>query len=224
MMQSLSDVYAKTPDWDAQRAANKVTFAGSSGWQQALTDVKQMYSAGCFQKGAAGGTFDDLTRVLGSQSALGVATPTSSIVTVHSAGATFGLNSMPSFGHDATDQRIYMNPGFGIAVNKHSIKNGAVITFMEYAASSEGQAITAEANLVPTQQQIQSGSIPEKFGLSGIVSYLQNGDKQVSWPVASWPNQTVYQALGQGMTGILTGQTSVANVLKQMDTAWGSGG
>jgi raffinose/stachyose/melibiose transport system substrate-binding protein len=223
MMLALSDVYAKTPDWNSQRADNKVTFAGSADWKQALTDVQTMYKAGCFQDGAAGGTFDDLTRVLGSQKAAGVATPTSSIVTVRSAGATFGLNSMPSFGQNASDQRIYMNPGFGIAVNTHSINKAPVQTFMKYAASAEGQAIQAEANLVPTQAQIDAGNIPEKYGLSGIQSYLQSADKQVSWPPATWPNQQVYTALGQGMTGILTGQTSVDNVLKQMDTAWSSG-
>jgi raffinose/stachyose/melibiose transport system substrate-binding protein len=220
MMAALSDVYAQTPDWDSQRMANKVTFAGSAGWKQALTDVQQMYNAGCFQGGAAGGTFNDLTRVLGSQQAAGVATPTSSIVTVRSAGATFGMNSMASFGQAASDQRIYINPGFGIAVNASDISNGAVQTFMAFAASPQGQSIQAAANLVPTPAQIQSGKVPDTFGLSGILTDLQTSASQVAWPVNNWPNQQVYTALGQGVTGILTGQTTVASVLQQMDTAW----
>lgn len=220
MMAAISDVYAQDPTWDADRLASKVTFAGTAGWTKALTDVQQMYQAGCFQGGAAGGTFNDLTRVLGSQQAAGVATPTSSIVTVRSAGATFGMNSMASFGQAASDQRIYINPGFGIAVNKSDVSNGAVQTFMAFAASAQGQSIQAAANLVPTPAQIKAGSVPDTFGLSGILTDLQTSADQVAWPVNNWPNQQVYTVLGQGVTGILTGQTSVANVLQQMDSAW----
>ena len=37
-----------------------------------------------------------------------------------------------------------------------------------------------------------------------------------------WPNGQVYDALGTGVTGLLTGQKTIDDVLKAMDAAWGS--
>ena len=51
----------ETPDWNEQRAAGDVTFA-DSGWSEVLEDIVEMNDAGCFQDGAAGGTFDTITQ------------------------------------------------------------------------------------------------------------------------------------------------------------------
>ena len=43
-----------------------------------------------------------------------------------------------------------------------------------------------------------------------------------TFAVDSWTNPQVYQALGSGVTGLLTGQKTVDDVLKDMDAAWGN--
>ena len=40
-------------------------------------------------------------------------------------------------------------------------------------------------------------------------------------PNAAWPNPAVYDALGAGVQGLLTGQKTVDQVLEEMDAAWG---
>ena len=39
-------------------------------------------------------------------------------------------------------------------------------------------------------------------------------------PNSTWPNPAVYDALGAGVQGLLTGQKTVDQVLDEMDAAW----
>ena len=43
-----------------------------------------------------------------------------------------------------------------------------------------------------------------------------------TFAVDNWTNPQVYNALGTGVTGLLTGQKTVDDVLKDMDAAWDS--
>ena len=43
-----------------------------------------------------------------------------------------------------------------------------------------------------------------------------------AFAVDDWPNGQVYDALGTGVTGLLTGQKTIDDVLKAMDSAWGN--
>ena len=74
MLISATRVYADTPDWNAQRAAGDVTFA-DSGWRDVLDDIVELNDSGCFQDGAAGGTFDSITQGLGGGTSLTAAVP-----------------------------------------------------------------------------------------------------------------------------------------------------
>jgi raffinose/stachyose/melibiose transport system substrate-binding protein len=221
MMLAGSDVYSSDPTWDAQRAAGKVTFAGTPGWTKALEDFMSMYKANCFQPGSAGGTFDDLTRYLGSQQAGTVATPTESITTIEAA-AHLQLNTYPSFGSTG-GQVAFANFGNAIALNAHSSNKAAGEKFLAFLASAQGERIYAQADDNPTYADASGGTIPASLGLSGIAPLLKGDAKVVSWPPASWPNAAVYNALGTGVNGLMTGQTTVPDVLKAMDQAWTSG-
>ncbi len=221
MMLAGSDVYSNDPTWDAQRAAGKVTFAGTAGWTKALEDFTSMVKAGCFQPGAAGGTFNDLTRALGSQQSGTVAAPTESIPTVESA-AHLALNTYPSFGSTGGGV-VYANFGNAVALNAHSSNKAAAEKFLAFLASAQGQRIYAQADNNPTYAQASGGTIPASLGLTGIAPLLKGGTKVISWPPASWPNSQVYNALGTGVSGLMTGQTTISNVLKSMDQAWTSG-
>src|ERR671912_661686 len=66
-----STVYGPTPDWDAQRKDDKVTFADTPGWTTALESMKRLYEADCFQPGAVGAGFDALTNGLGQGRIMG---------------------------------------------------------------------------------------------------------------------------------------------------------
>lgn len=224
MMMAQSDVYRSQPNWDSLRAKGKVKFATSRGWQTALNDFMKMYKANCFQSGASGGTFDDLTNLLGSGKAGAVASPTFSIPTVESA-AHLQLNTFGAFGSDGEGGALG-NFGNAVSLNPHTKNMAAAQEFLKFLAAGEGQHIFASADGNPSYNQIKTGSIPAKLGLSGIAKALkqQTTTGKISWPPADWPNQAVYNALGTGVQGLMTGQTTVKGVLQAMDQAWANGG
>jgi raffinose/stachyose/melibiose transport system substrate-binding protein len=224
MMLAQSDVYAKTPDWDSLRAKGKVKFATTKGWTTALNDYVKMYKANCFQPGASGGTFDDLTNLLGSAKAGTVASPTFSIPTIESA-AHLTLNTYGAFGSDG-EGGVLGNFGNGVSLNPHSKNMTAAEEFLRFLANGKGEHIFATADGNPSYNQIKNETISAKLGLSGVASSLKKQAKggTISWPPADWPNQAVYNALGTGIQGLMTGQTTVSAVLQSMDQAWTSGG
>ncbi len=215
-----ADVYAKQPNWDTLRRHGKVKFATSKGWAQALNDFVKMNSAGCFEPGASGAGFDQLTQLLGSQQAGAVASPTFSIPTVESA-AHLTLNVFGGFG-SAGEGGALGNFSNAIAMNPHAKNAPLAEKFLAFLASGEGQHIYAAADGDPSFNQIKKGTIPAKLGISGIAKTLkqQTLAGSISWPPADWPNQAVYAALGTGVQGLMTGQTTVSAVLKSMDAAW----
>jgi raffinose/stachyose/melibiose transport system substrate-binding protein len=62
-----------------------------------------------------------------------------------------------------------------------------------------------------------SNLLPQYAGVSDLID--QNKISQ--YPYIDWPNGEVYNALGTGVTGLLTGQMSVDDVLASLDKAWG---
>ena len=91
---SATRVYAD-PDWNEQRAAGDVTFADSDGWKETLEDILEMNESGCFQDGAAGGTFDSITAGLGGATALTAAVPGNAATSISEAPA-WSSQSAPS--------------------------------------------------------------------------------------------------------------------------------
>jgi raffinose/stachyose/melibiose transport system substrate-binding protein len=221
MMYAASDVYANQPNWDALRAAGKVTFANSPGWKQTLEDFMTVYKAGCFQQGAAGGTFDDLTRLLGGQKAGTNAAPTEAIPTAASF-THITLGAYPSYGSGSSKHLVYANFGNAVAMNAHSQNKAATLKFIDFLASQQGAQIYATADNNPTYQQAASGNIPSHLGITGIVPELKSSTTTIVWPPSTWPNFQVYNAFGMGVTGLMTGQTTIPAVLQSMDSAWSS--
>ena len=56
--------------------------------------------------------------------------------------------------------------------------------------------------------------------LPGSATSLTDPSKHVPLPNLFWPNGGVYDALGTGVQGLLTGQATPEVVLEAMDAAW----
>ena len=224
MMLAQSDVYAKTPNWDSLRAHGKVKFATSKGWTQALNDFVKMNNAGCFEPGASGAGFDQLTQLLGSQQAGTVAAPTFSITAIKNIpGIRLGVfGAFGSAGYGG----VPGNFSNAVAMNPHTKHTALAEEFLAFLASGEGEHIFATADNAPSFNQIRNGTIPASLDLTGIQGTLKKQVKAgtISWPPAVWPNQAVYAALGTGVGGLITGQTTVSAILQSMDAAWSNGG
>lgn len=214
---SATRVYAETPDWNEQRAAGDVTFA-DSGWKDVLEDIVEMNEGGCFQDGAAGGTFDNITAGLGSGSSLTAAVPGSAAASIGGAtGSDVNVQAFPPA--DGQDPYTVTGANYSWAINASSddaVKASAQ-AFLDWVAQPEQSAEFAEL----------SGAVP----ITGIdpatllpayepIGELLSSGAYAGLPNASWPNPAVYDALGVGVQGLLTGQKTVDQVLADMDAAW----
>ncbi|MFF0267009.1 ABC transporter substrate-binding protein [Kribbella sp. NPDC004536] len=216
---SATRVYAEDPDWNAKRTKGETTFADSQGWKDTLQTIVDMNKAGCFQKGAEGAGFDAITNnmakgdsvsffgPLGSASELQKAAPTQKFVAEAFPPATVGGKA---FG--------VASPTYSLSVNAASKKKDAAQAFVNWLAEP------AQADLFAKV----SGGLPnsglDKQDLSTTVyadvsDILKKGD-YTALPNAGWKSAGVYDALGTGVQGLLTGQTDVDKVLKSMDAAW----
>jgi len=214
---SATRVYAETPDWNEQRAAGDVTFA-DSGWKDVLEDIVEMNDSGCFQDGAAGGTFDNITAGLGSGSSLTAAVPGSAAASIGGAtGSDVNVQAFPPADGQEAFTVTGANYAWAINASSDDAVKSAAQEFLDWVAQPEQSAAYAEL----------SGGVP----ITGIdpatllpayepIGELLSSGSYTGLPNAAWPNPGVYEALGAGVQGLLTGQSTVDQVLEEMDAAW----
>lgn len=219
---SATRVYAETPDWNEQRAAGTVSFADSDGWKQVLNDFVAMNNAGCFQDGAAGGNFDSISNGLVSGSAITASIPSGAATALNGASqgkADIVVQPFPAAGEG--EQYVIASALMAFVSNGASDPSVqlAVQEFLEWADQpAEAAAFAESSGSIPTVTQEGSALLPIFEPVSDIIA-----DKRYfGEPNLSWPNAGVYEALGIGMQGLLTGQTTVDSTLASMDAAWGS--
>ena len=107
---------------------------------------------------------------------------------------------------------------YSLSINAQSQKKDAATAFLNWLAEP------AQANLFA---QV-SGGLPttgldqidfSKTIYADVADQLKTG-AYTALPNSGWKNSGVYEALGTGVQGLLTGQSTVDSVLKSMDTAW----
>ncbi|HKP07873.1 MAG TPA: extracellular solute-binding protein [Microbacterium sp.] len=216
---SATRVYEATPDWNEQRAAGDVTFADSEGWQETLDDIVELNDTGCFQDGAAGGTFDNIGSGIGGGTALTAATPGSAAASI---GGATGLDLTVQAFPPAEGQEPFTlaSANYAWAINAKSddaVKTSAQ-KFLDWAAQPEQAKTYADlAGYVPITGVTADDLLPSYAPIGNL---LETG-AYAGLPNASWPNPDIYDALGVGVQGLLTGQKTVDQVLADMDAAWG---
>jgi raffinose/stachyose/melibiose transport system substrate-binding protein len=214
-----STVYGPTPDWNEQKAAGKVSFATTAGWKAALETVEKLYKSKCFQPGAAGAGFDALTNGAGQGKILGFAAPggaAKDIMDSTKGAVTLTVQAMPAPAGYST----YLMAGTpdaiaGNAQGKNQKQALDFITWMSQPAQIKKAA--AAAGDIPVSSTSADGLLPQYAGVADLISQK----KTAQYPYLGWPNGELYNTLGEGITGMLTGRKSVDDVLKSLDKAWG---
>lgn len=217
MIIASSRVYEQDPDWNAQRAAGDVTFA-DSGWRDALEDFVALNDAGCFQDGAAGGTFDSITQGIGSQTALSAAVPGVAATSIGEAtGLTLEVQAFP--GNSTVDPYLIASANYAWAINAKSTDaaKASAQAFLDWVATEKNAKFFADTfGGVPIVGGSSDTLLPQ---FAPVGDLLESGDF-TELPNAAWPNPSVYDALGVGVQGLLTGQKTVDEILADMDAAW----
>ena len=217
---SATQVYAEDPAWNQKRVDGEVTFAESEGWQATLELIVEMNEANCFQGGAAGAGFEAITNGLATKSSLTAFVPGGSVHEMMSGpaeGQELSIHPFPSAGEDdfilaSSNYSLSLNASAGDAASE------AAQDFLEWVASPEQSETFAEiAGVLPASgyADLDLSSTP----YAPVADALQ-ADRFVPLPNSQWVNQSVYDELGTGVQGLLTGQSTVDDVLTAMDQAW----
>lgn len=217
MLISATRVYAETPDWNEQRAAGDVTFADSA-WKDVLDDIVEMNDKGCFQDGAAGGTFDSITQGMGGGTSLTASVPGSAAASISDAtGAELNVQAFPPADGGKAFTVTGANYAWGVNASSDDAVKASAQAFLDWVAQPENAKAYADlSGSVPITGIDTKTLLPEYAPIGDL---LANGD-YAALPNATWPNPAVYDALGVGVQGLLTGQKTADQVLADMDAAW----
>ena len=214
-------VYADDPKWDQERTAGKTTFAKSAGWKETLQDIVAMNKAGCFQKGAEGAGFDAITNGLTQGAAVGMFGPSGAATEINTAAQGHAKFDVQAFPAKTSKDKQY---GVASSTYAYSIAAGsknkvAAQKFLDWMAKpAQSKAFATDQGTIPV-----SGYQDVDFSNSvyAPVEKLLKDGAYTPLPISSWSNAAVYDALGAGVQGLLTGQKTVDQVLADMDSAWG---
>lgn len=214
-----STVYGPNPSWNQDRADGKTTFAGTPGWHDALQAIIDMNNAGCFQDGVAGAGFDALTNGSSTGSIFGFFAPSGATKDImDAAGGAVKLVVLGLGAPEGTKSYLTVASNQGLAGNAKTKSPKLVADFLKYSVSPAAAKTFADA-----QGSIPVGKINTADLLPQYAPVAQElaAEQYQPFAIDGWPNGQVYDALGTGVTGLLTGQNTVDDVLNSMDAAWG---
>jgi raffinose/stachyose/melibiose transport system substrate-binding protein len=214
-------VYGPDPTWNQERADGKTTFADSQGWKDALETMKELNDSKCFQEGAAGAGFDALTNGMGQGQMLSFSAPAGGakdIMDSTHGAVTLTIQAMPA--PSGYSNLLMTGTPDAIAGNADTKNKALVEDFLNWMTQpAQTQAAAEASGEIPTGPIDTSKLLPQ---YAPVADLLKN-NAVAPYPYLDWPNGEVYNALGTGVTGLLTGQMSVDDVLQSMDKAWDSG-
>jgi raffinose/stachyose/melibiose transport system substrate-binding protein len=213
-------VYGENPDFDKEQAAGEATFADSN-WAEALNKVLEMQERGCFQDAPLGTAYEGAVEMVAKGDALSMVAVVSTFGALRAAapeGATFNMFALPAT-DDAAGTWMPAGAGGAYGLNAAAKNSDAGAKFIEFLGSPEAQAQIAELQGSPPAN---TADWEAPAYLQVIVDHLADGTVH---PYADqlWPNPKVSEAHINGMQQLLGGQTTVEQVLKDMDAAYAEG-
>ncbi len=214
-----STVYGPNPNWNQDRAQGKTTFDKTAGWHQALQAVVDLNKSGCFQAGAAGAGLDALTNGASQGTLFGFFAPSGATKDIMDAAhGAVKLVALPFPAPQGTKQYMAVTSNIGLAGNKKTKSPKLVQDFIKFSVTpAEAKKFADDQGSIPIGTPSASDLLPQ---YQPVAALLQN-EQFRPFGADDWPNGQVYDALGSGVTGLLTGQKSIDGVLKSMDAAWG---
>jgi raffinose/stachyose/melibiose transport system substrate-binding protein len=214
-------VYRQDPQWNQKRAAGEVTFAGSQGWRDTLQTVLDLRDNRCFQNGAEGGTVALVTSEVTAGRTLGVFAPASIAADLASLAPDekFSVALFP--GATEEDGYLFASPSNALGINAASKHVDAAKALLTYWTQHEQLRKFAELSGNASLTSVLDGD-PVSDRFTNIERYLTDPARNAPLANLFWPNGEVYNELGIGIQGLLTGQATIDQVLQAMDAAWGS--
>jgi raffinose/stachyose/melibiose transport system substrate-binding protein len=216
-----SYVLAKDPQWNQKRLANKVTFSGTPAWRTTLQRIVDMKDAGCFPPGAEANDNVPATPGFVSGQVVSWVLPTSITGLIKSFNKEAQYNFFPGAGDRAADTQVYASPTDAFAVYSKTKKEAAAMKLVDYWVTPAASGAYAKSTGASSIYQAGTGR-HLAYEMRGLAPLLRQKDKVHVLMQNEWSNPVVFDTLGKDVQGLLTGQKTVAQVLSDLDAAWGS--
>jgi raffinose/stachyose/melibiose transport system substrate-binding protein len=213
-------VYASDPSWDQKRKAGKVAFSSSAGWKATLQRITDMNDAGCFQPGVAAGSAPQLFGALASGQAMMGAGPASVITTAQAINKDANLGLFPFPGATPKSTRATFAYSDALLVNKSSSVLATAKKFVTFIAREGQSRLYAKAvNAISLHDANTGTHIPP-----AITPFVPYAKAKQTAPLANldWVGAT-YPTFATDVTGLLTGQKTIDQILADADAAWNKG-
>lgn len=212
-------VYAANPSWNEDRAAGKVTFANTPGWQMALQEFQDLNKAGCFQDGASADTVVKAFNLLGNEQAVMFLAPSAAIGGILGVNQNFKAAMFPVPGPTAESTRAVTEYNDSFSVNAKSPNQDAALKLVDFLSQPDQLKTYAKIQGEISVPDSVTGTVPDLYSSFGP---LLQQKQTVTLPSLVWPNPAVGTALTPDMQGLLTGQKAIPEVLNDLDNAWNS--
>ncbi|MEY4423149.1 MAG: hypothetical protein RLZZ258_252 [Actinomycetota bacterium] len=214
---SATTVFGADPNWNAKRNANKVKFATSAGWKKVMSSISEMNAKGCFQANPQAGTFGTINANIASGNSIAAFVPGGTAVDwKRQYGSTFDVYPLP-MGAKESQNRILYGVSYAASINAKTKNLAAAKAFVNYISSVTGQTVYTKV----TGSLLNDGNFDaSRTPYFRPIAEMILDKKYFPQPISNWPNAQVYVKLGTGVTGLLTGQATEAQVLQSMDAAW----
>ncbi|MCK2022687.1 ABC transporter substrate-binding protein [Microbacterium sp. kSW2-24] len=205
------------PDFATEQAAGDVTFSDSE-WSTAFEQYTEMLDAGCFTTDTLGTSLEIAQEQVAKGDAVGIVTVSNHISDIEGyapEGTTFETAAFPAT-DDPSETILPVGLGAGYGVNAKGNVELAK-KFIDFYMSEEGLNIALDAgSIFPTVPVEGFEPIP---ALAGVAEQVQS-DRTAAFPDQTWPNSNVNQVYMDQVQKLLGGQTSIADALAAMDSAY----
>jgi raffinose/stachyose/melibiose transport system substrate-binding protein len=214
----VSATSAGLPSFAANMKKGKAKFA-NSGWVQALRNYLLLYNEGYYSPNPLGGA--PLSQLADNEAAMycfvsqGLAT----------AAAGFGMANTGAFimPNADTASKVVANAGSGAGyvITSTTKSPKASKALINYMCTMNSVAVYDRIDGGLPLLQASSGAVPQLF-VPNVIPFLKAG-RTATYFDQQWPNAQVRSALTVGCQEILSGQSTIPDVLDAMDTAYREG-
>ncbi|MDQ3674680.1 MAG: extracellular solute-binding protein [Gemmatimonadota bacterium] len=215
-------VFSVDPQWTAKRRKGQVTFAGSPQWRRALDSIADMNREGCFQRGAAGTSRPQQYASLARGEAVMSIMSGAELASVQQLNPNLKLAMFNLPADKAANSAVFAAATLNISGNAATRHAGHVRTFIDFMAREKQSSLFSRVSGAIAPLDLKKGIIPA-YMKSGLGPFFAK-KKIVGSVDYGWPNSSVWsQGAVPGITGLITGQTTVDEVLGNMDRLWAAG-
>jgi raffinose/stachyose/melibiose transport system substrate-binding protein len=215
-------VYAQDLHWDDKRYAHKVTFASSPLWRRMLQAFVDLKNAGCFNDGVQGVSRPQQYAAFANGDAVYSFVSSAEVANMAAINPNFKW-AMFNLPPDNPKKQLVLGYASlifaGNAATKHPKE---VKEWIDFYARVKQSTLTAKVGSGIAPFDAVKGIVPPQ--MKALQPLFKAG--KVDGPHSGiWPSPQAWNdSIASGLTGLVTGQSTIDSILAKADQVWDAGG